>query len=636
MSDPIFRLQNNPDEPNLPRDQDDVFFEEAVFGQAKSAQEPARSFVGTVIEGRRLRIGLVVCFTLLGLLVARTAQLQIISGDEYRDLAEQNRVRHRIIPAERGLIYDRLGLILADNVPTFSLLFSPSRLPTSQTEQTELYQKLSLLTGIASVEIEEKITVADQSDETILITDELPYEAGIIVAGNRQDYAAVDLEVTSSRRYVTGNIPTLSHLLGFTGVISPEEYAAQTDRDYRRFDVIGKQGIEKYYETALRGTFGEETIEVDAFGNAERIIAKLDPVDGQNLTLTVDSALQAYIENSISDHLAGTQQGRASVIVMEPKTGEIRALVSYPAYDANLFIGGIDSESYNALLNDPNQPLFPRAVSGEFASGSTIKPVYAAAALMEGIITPSTSFVSVGGFAIGPYFFKDWKTGGHGVTNVYHAIADSVNTFFYIIGGGNESFDGLGVEKLMSYAALFGFGEPTGIDLPGEADGFLPSKQWKEETYGERWYIGDTYNVSIGQGNFISTPLQIARSTAIFANGGYLVRPKMVMAEENPTQIVPSDVVKIIQDAMRETVTNGTAASLQDLPVAAAGKTGTAQWSSEKGPHAWFTGFAPYEDPSLVVTVLVEEGADDYLAVPIAKDIFDWWFTQYPVDTAVN
>ncbi len=454
------------------------------------------------------------------------------------------------------------------------------------------------------------------------------------MAADQNNYEAVDLEVSSYRRYVTDNIPSLSHVLGFTGIISAEEYANREDKSYRRFDVIGKQGIEKYFEQELRGTFGEETIEVDALGKAERIIAKVDPIDGQNITLTIDSELQAFIENSITDHLSRYQATKASVVVMDPSSGEVLALVSYPAYDANLFIGGIDEASYQALLNDPDQPLFPRASAGEFPSGSVIKPVYAAAALMEGIITTKTSFLSVGGFYIGPYYFKDWKAGGHGVTDIYHAIADSVNTFFYIIGGGNETFNGLGLDRLMSYADKFGFGEQSGIDLPGEADGFLPSKQWKEETYGERWYIGDTYNVAIGQGNFIVTPLQIARSIAVFANGGYLVRPKLVAKEEEAPQIVPMETVQIIRDAMRETVTNGTAMILQDLPVSVAGKTGTAQWSSTKVPHAWFTGFAPYENPSLVVTVLVEEGSDDYLAVPIAKDIFDWWFTKYPVDSA--
>jgi penicillin-binding protein 2 len=422
--------------------------------------------------------------------------------------------------------------------------------------------------------------------------------------------------------------------LGFTGVISAEEYQQQELGTYRRFDVIGKQGIEKFFETELRGTFGVETVEVDAYGEAERIISKVDPDNGQNITLTIDSELQTIVERAVSEQLNKYQATRASVVVMEPNTGEVLALVSYPAYDANLFIGGIDSKSYEQLIKDPDQPLFPRAQAGEFPSGSVIKPVYAAAALTEGIITPTTSFISVGGFAIGPYYFKDWKAGGHGLTNVYHAIADSVNTFFYIIGGGNETFDGLGLDRLMKYADLFGFGQKTGIDLPGEADGFLPSKQWKEETYDERWYIGDTYNVAIGQGNFIVTPLQIARSTAVFANGGFLIRPKLETTDEVAPQIIQSEVVSVIQDAMRETITNGTAKSLMDLPVEVAGKTGTAQWSSTKAPHSWFTGFAPYNDPNLVVTVLVEEGADDYLSVPIAKDIFNWWFTKYPVDTS--
>lgn len=633
MTEPLFRLQNNHQNTTLDRDGDDVFFEEAVFGHSKSAQQPTRSFVGSVIAPSRIRLGLTFCLFAIGLLLARTAQLQIISGDEYRSLAENNRIRHRIIPSQRGLIYDRNGIILADNIPSFNLVTTPSRLPEDASSLEEIYKKIAGLSGQDIEVIKNVVSAATANNETVLLADNIPYEAGIIVAADQNDYQALDLEVSSSRRYVTNNIPTLSHILGFTGIISPEEYSNRADDSYRRFDVIGKQGIEKYFEKELRGTFGEETVEVDALGHAERIIAKTDPVAGNNVTLTIDGELQSYIESSIQAHLKNFSATKASVIVMDPNTGEILALISYPAFDSNLFVGGISSSNYSALINDPDQPLFPRASSGEFPSGSVIKPVYATAALMEGIITSTTSFLSVGGFSVGPYFFKDWKAGGHGVTDVYHAIADSVNTFFYIIGGGNETFDGLGLERLMNYAAKFGFGSKTGIDLPTEADGFLPSKKWKQDTYGEQWYIGDTYNVSIGQGNLIVTPLQIARSIAVFANGGYLIRPKLVASTETPSQIAPMETVQIIRDAMRQTVTNGTAKSLQDLPVEVAGKTGTAQWSSTKTPHAWFVGFAPYNQPTLSVTVLVEEGSDDYLAVPIARDIFNWWFTKYPVDT---
>ncbi len=231
--------------------------------------------------------------------------------------------------------------------------------------------------------------------------------------------------------------------------------------------------------------------------------------------------------------------------------------------------------------------------------------------------------------SVSVWFFPDWRAGGHGITNVYHAIADSVNTFFYMIGGGNEQFTGMGIKKLMEHAANFGFGSQSGIDIPGEAEGFLPSKEWKLEKKGEIWYIGDTYHAVIGQGDFLATPLQIARATAVFANEGYLVTPHLnIDLETEKKKIVDDETVKIISDAMRGTVTYGSAKFLGTLPVTSAGKTGTAQWSNESANHSWFTGFAPFEDPEVVITVLIEEGDDSYLAVRTTHDILDWWFTK--------
>jgi penicillin-binding protein 2 len=294
-----------------------------------------------------------------------------------------------------------------------------------------------------------------------------------------------------------------------------------------------------------------------------------------------------------------------------------------------MFARGITQNEYSKLLEDPDAPLFPRATQGEYPAGSTMKPIYSAAALMEGIITPSTSFFSTGGLWLGSRFFPDWRSAGHGSTNVYHAIADSVNTFFYIIGGGNEAFEGLGIEKLMQYAQLFGMGSPSGIDLPNESDGFLPSKEWKQSAKGEPWYIGDTYNVSIGQGDLLVTPLQMNRSTATFANWGTMMSPHLAMDQApNGEKIVPDDVATVVRDAMRATITYGSATIMQDLSQAVAGKTGTAQWATGKAEHTWFTGFGPFNDPEIAVTVIVEQAGNAYYTTPIAKEIFAWWFAH--------
>jgi penicillin-binding protein 2 len=288
-------------------------------------------------------------------------------------------------------------------------------------------------------------------------------------------------------------------------------------------------------------------------------------------------------------------------------------------------------------------------VSGEFPPGSTIKPVMAAAALQEGVINENTSILSAGGLKVGQWVFPDWKGGGHGYTNVRKAIAESVNTFFYYIGGGYESFNGLGIERIAKYFKLFLLGSVTGIDLPNEGNGFLPTPKWKEDTKKEKWYIGDTYHVSIGQGDVTVTPLEVNNYTTFFANRGKIYRPYVVqriMDENNQTiketqpeilgeKFISQANIEVVRQGMRQTVTAGSAQSLKTTVVPVAGKTGTAQWSSIHANQAWFTGFAPYDNPQIAITVLVEEGGEGTTAaVPIVHDIVDWYFTNKASSTA--
>lgn len=339
---------------------------------------------------------------------------------------------------------------------------------------------------------------------------------------------------------------------------------------------------------------------------------------------------------------AGLKRGAA--VVLDPRNGEVISLVSLPTFDNNLFARGITLDEYKALADSPDQPLFSRAVSGEYPSGSTIKPIVAAAALQEKIITEFTSFLSTGGLRVGQWSFPDWKAGGHGQTNVKKAIAESVNTFFYYIGGGYDTFVGLGVDKMVSYFRKFLLGDQLGIDLPNEAKGFVPTKEWKEATKKEKWYVGDTYHIAIGQGDLIVTPLQVAAYTMAFANGGTIYQPHLVKELTRPDGTVVKTIesktlashlidpanIEIVREGMRQTVTSGSARSMNALPVAVAGKTGTAQWSSKKNPHAWFTGFAPYNNPEMVITVLVEEGKEgSAIASPIAREFLAWYFGEY-------
>lgn len=616
---------------------DQMLFDEALADHPQSAHQPARSFVGSVIQKKRFLFAFLGIALLMMLFVGKLGFLQIAKGEEFRGLAEQNRTRVRIIPAKRGVIYDRNGIILAKNDPTFDVVTSIKQLPENVNERQDVLLDLASELNLDVFSFLDSISATKIRNEQILLATNIEYVDAMLILSHQDRFKGIDIELRSKRSYITTDAPSLSHVLGYTGIINAEEYAQKKEEGYRGFDYLGKQGVEKYYEQKLRGTFGKEILEVNAFGSAERTVSKADPIDGENLTLAIDVNLQSYIETVLKNRMEGTAATKASVVMMDPSSGEILALVSWPSFDSNAFINGIDQTTYQTLLEDERLPLFSRAVSGEFPSGSTIKPVFAAGALIDGIITTSTSFLSVGGIRVGLWFFPDWRPGGHGPTNVYHAIADSVNTFFYMIGGGNETFQGMGVERLMEHARTFGFGEKTGIDLPGEVDGFLPSKEWKLQTKDEVWYIGDTYHVSIGQGDFLSTPLQIARSTAIFANGGHLVTPHVNKeAPIESEQIIQDEVVDIIANAMRLTVTNGSATSLQSIPVAVAGKTGTAQWSSTKPNHSWFTGFAPFENPTTTITVLIEEGGDASLAIPVTLDILNYWFAPGSQNTQNN
>ncbi|HCC83778.1 TPA: penicillin-binding protein 2 [Candidatus Uhrbacteria bacterium] len=604
----------------------DIVMTEVVGRRGRVDSEPVRAFVGNVIPAKRYKLGIILTLGLLSFFLARAGYFQIIQGSSYRAIAEANRGRTHILPAQRGLITDRNGIILAKNIPSFTLIGRSAELPKKEEARNQLFAQIAPQVGGDALAWTAAYETGHAASSFELMAD-VPYEQALAFAVHDSDVVGIDLLLDAERSYVTNAIPSLSHVMGYTGVMNAEDYATEKKNGYQPYDKIGKQGVESTHEAELRGTNGYETLEVNAQGKYLRTVAKQDPVDGARLTLSIDANLQQHIEQVLAGRLKGTVASRGAVVVMNPKNGEILALVSWPAYDANLFTDGISQTNYSALLDDPNHPLFPRATAGEYPSGSTIKPEYAAAALMEGIITPNTTVMSTGGLQTGNRFFPDWRPGGHGLTNVYHAIADSVNTFFYTIGGGYDTFKGLGIDRLMSWAATFGFGSKSGLDVPGEGNGFLPSPATKLEATGEPWYIGDTYNVSIGQGDFLVTPVQMARATSVFANDGILETPHLELGASTPeTRVVTSEVAQVIKDAMRQTITNGSASSLQSVPVAVAGKTGTAQWSHSSPPHSWFTGFAPYDNPELTITTVIEEGGDAALAIPISREILEWYF----------
>jgi len=593
-------------------------------GRVLGLSIPASSF--------KLAFFLVVFFLLF--LSARAAQLQTIQGAYFREQAEENRFQIQYTAAERGIIIDRHGVILASNDPAFTLTMTINNLPNDLKTRGEVFDRAAGLTGLQRADLDLLLQeYAEVPNEEVIVEKDLDYEHAILAMIETSKLPGFAVRSTTKRRYNSMAI-SLSHILGYVGKINIEEFTEKENLGYRRTDEIGKTGLESSSETALRGQPGRRLVETDAAGNETAIFSEELPVKGATVELTIDADLQAATERFLTDELVKIGKRKASAVVIDPNNGEVLALVSLPAYDGNLFSGGIDKETYTNLAEDPAQPLFPRATSGEFPSGSTFKPYVAAAALADGVINPTTSFLSSGGLAIGQWFFPDWKAGGHGVTSVRKALAESVNTFFYIVGGGYETFTGLGVEKITSYARLFGFGSPTGIDLPSEADGFLPTKEWKEQTKGERWYVGDTYHLAIGQGDLLVTPIQMAAALATVASGGVKYTPHLVRSIDNQKTVPLSselslelkESIIVVQEGMRQCVTSGSCRNLNSLAITSAGKTGTAQIGGTEETHAWFTGFAPDKKPEIAVVILIEEGGEgSAAAVPVAKNIFEWW-----------
>lgn len=584
-------------------------------------------------------------FILFLVIIVRLLWLQLFQGEHYYALAQGNRIRLERTEPKRGIIYDNQLRPLVKNIANFLLYFVPADFPNDKIDRTEILLSISntLKDPTALEQMDAKLQTIKEgslkSFQPLFISDNIPYEAALKLLIDSKNWPGVYIKSDTKREYNLHSL-SLSHILGYTGKINANELQRFGDA-YYPIDNIGKVGIEYFWESELRGISGQKQIEVDALGKEKRIIKELIAQNGSNLVLSIDILLQQKIEEIAQMHLQKLETNKAVIIAMNPQNGEVLALVNIPSYNNNAFARGITQAEYSELINHPDKPLFNRAISGKYPSGSTIKPVMVAAALQEKVIAEYTSFLSVGGIRISSWYFPDWKAGGHGYTDARKAIAESVNTFFYYIGGGYGDFTGLGVKRITQYGKLFGMSEQTGIDLAGEARGFLPSKKWKKMVKNEPWYIGDTYHLAIGQGDIMVTPLQVSLFTTAFANGGKLFRPhivrEIIIPFQEESQKIPTEPIRenfidpynmtIVKQGMRQAVTKGSARRLSLLPVTSAGKTGTAQWSSKKETHAWFTGFAPYVDPEIVLTILVEEGGEgSETAVPIAHDILKWYF----------
>lgn len=582
---------------------------------------------------------LVLIFVGLGI---RLANLQLVHNSLYVKLADSNHVRVQEILAPRGIVYDSQGAALVQNAPSFELVVTPLDLPKPYD------QELSDLAKIISFDqdaLRAELKTKDPSSfQPVTVVPSLDHDTAVLFEARANDFPGFSIENNPIRQYADAQ--TFSNILGYTGKINDAELAARKNDNYLSNDYIGKSGVEASYEQYLRGAAGQKQVQVDARGEVQSVLGEVAAAPGNNLTLNIDGDLQREIYKDI---LAHNGNKKAAAVALNPQTGQVLALVSVPSFDNNLFAKGISKDDYSKLINDPAHPLIDRAISGIYPPGSTIKPVIASAALQENVVTPDTKIYDNGDLVVGNFHFHGWKPGGLGPMDIRNAIAWSSDIYFYTVGGGqtNLGINGLGPERLAKYDALFGMGQKLGIDLQGEMAGIVGSPQERaaraKDPSQAGWYLGDTYHISIGQGDMAVTPLQDASWTATIANGGTLYRPYVVnkvtdpvsgkVLLQNQPQAIRSNFIdpkniEIVREGMRQTVLGGTARSLSSLPISAAGKTGTAQFdgANPNAAHAWFTAFAPYENPQIVITVLIEAGGEgSSAATPVVKDALDWW-----------
>ena len=601
-------------------------------------------------------------------LFAKTFQLQILDHKNLSVLAEGNKYVSLRIQAERGVIYDRNLKQLVFNRPSFDLILEKNKLPPDNEIRRKILEEVSHVIKINYHDLENKITGSESLQ--VLISENLDHKTLIILEtklpGELPGFQIINNPV---REYKEGK--NFSHLIGYTGKIQTEELKKEP-QFYSITDYIGRSGVESFYEEVLRKNPGQMRIERDALGNIISQEIVRSPESGQSIVLWLDSDLQKKTKEVLERHCERLGANKAAVVALDPNTGGVLSMVSLPDFDNNLFQKGADSESLQGLLNDPSglRPLFNRTMAGRgYLTGSVIKPFIASAALEEKIITPEKQIYSGGYIEIQDqynpektYIYRDWKF--HGWADLRKAIADSVNIYFYAIGGGYEKQAGLGPTKIKKYLEFFNWGSRTGIDLFGEGTGLVPDPEWKKSYFTKRedqiWYDGNTYYLSIGQEYVSATPLQVAVSTVAIANGGKVFQPQAArgvigslafrpdsdqansieMIKEFEPKIIrenfiDSENIKVIREGMRQTVTSGTATGwLNLLPVSAAAKTGSAQTGrydkyGNELLHNWITVFAPYENPEIVLTIIMEDVPGGVMGgpLPVAKEILEWYFT---------
>ncbi len=600
---------------------------------------PDTEQVNRIFMHRIIILGVLIFAGLSGLLL-RYGYLQVYAHEQYLTQADNNRIKLISAPPSRGYIYDRNGILLADNQPVFTAMLSPDEVvnpertlallaPIFDLSDTDITDILARISRSKNDPVTIKIDVTEQ--QLAQFSERKPFFRG------------VDIQSKLTRSYPYDEL--FAHVIGYVGRINDKE-SKRIDKDrYAGTDLIGKIGIEDFYEDILLGQPGYQSVETDAHGNILRQLESKAPTAGNDITLSLDYGLQTIAQQQLDGR-------RGAIVAIDPKNGDVLAFVSNPSYNPNPFISGISFKDYGELRDDLDQPLYNRALQGMYPPASTIKPFEGLGGIHYGLRNWETTIYDPGYFSLpgDSHRFRDWKRGGHGSVDLKKSVVMSVDTYYYKL-----AYE-MGIQRFHDWMVRFGFGEQTGIDLPSERSGIMPSPKWKKETYDKNWLPGETISVSIGQGYFLATPLQIANATAMTASKGQHITPHLLKSSDGAAEVKvitkpdgkidfngqPSDWLRM-HDAMESVIKAGTGRGIYTPNYRIAGKTGTAQVKSiaqgksynkaaldkRHWDHAWFNGFAPVENPEIALAVLVENGGGgSKVAAPIGRALFDYWIMQ--------
>lgn len=597
---------------------------------------------------RRAIVMLLVVFMLLGLLIARMYQLQVVEHEIYTTISDKNRVQVQSVAPPRGLIYDRNDVLLAENRPVFGVTLVPERV--GNMEQT--LAKLKTMLSISDEDMERfqrRLMEPRRPFQELPLRYDLNEQEIARLAVHRHELPGVEVSAELVRHYPHSELT--AHALGYVGRINRQELQRIDPINYAGTNYIGKSGVERFYEELLHGRVGYQHVETNARGRTLRVLERQNPVPGEDIQLHMDLRLQRLAHELLDGR-------RGAIIAVEPSTGGLLALASVPGFDANQFVTGIGVEAYRSLSESVDKPLFNRALRGQYPPGSTIKPMMAIAALDSGTTTREKTIWDPGYYQLktGGRRYRDWKRSGHGWVNLTDAVAESCDIYFYDVAVE------MGVDTIHDYLSDFGFGEDATLDVAGALSGLLPSRDWKRAVHNEPWYPGDSVNLGIGQGFMLSTPLQLATATSVIANRGRWSEPRLlkdVKGDRLVDDILPPGTHKSIElnnpddwefvvDSMAAVMhgPKGTArGAARGAPYRMAGKTGTAQvfslaedeeYDEEEvrerlRDHALFVGFAPVDDPQIAVAVIVENGGSGSgTAAPVARALFDAWLLGFP------